>query len=62
MVLLILVIYKKNRNAAFRVEKEVKWRKELHIDIDMHNKTQYIILLTSLNFVIAVYFVNTVYQ
>ena len=43
MVLLILVIYKKNRNAAFRVEKEVKWRKELHIDIDMHNKTVYYI-------------------
>ena len=62
MVLLILVIYKKNRNASFRVEKEVKWRKELHIDIDMHNKTQYIILLTSLNSVIAIYFVNTIYQ
>ena len=62
MVLLILVIYKKNRNAAFRVKKEVKWRKELHIDIDMHNKTQYIILLTSLNSVIAIYFVNTIYQ
>ena len=62
MVLLILVVYKKNRNAAFRVEKEVKWRKELHIDIDMYNKTQYIILLTSLNSVIAIYFVNTIYQ
>ena len=30
---------KKSTNAAFRVEKEVKWRKELHIETDMHKTT-----------------------